>query len=78
MSTPLTIGSFERAAQIDLWRQKCREGTMTPEEYKQVIISLRAGRKATSQATSGTKARTKAAKPAARDVEDLFSELDGL
>lgn len=80
MSTNLTIGSFDRAAQVEIWRAKCRDGTMTQEEYKQVIEALRAGRKATSQATSGTKSasRSKAAKPAPISGDDLLSELDGL
>jgi predicted RNA-binding Zn ribbon-like protein len=72
----LTIGSFNRAAQVEVWRNKCREGTMTLEEYKQVIIALREGRKATSQATSGSKARK--AKPTPISGDDLLSELDKL
>lgn len=75
----LTIGSFDRAAQVDLWRQKCRDGTMTQEEYKQVIIALRAGRKATPQATGGSKTKAAAkAKPQAASGDDLLAELDGL
>jgi hypothetical protein len=83
MSDPtanLTIGSFDRAAQVEIWRNKCRAGTMTQEEYKQVIAALRAGRKATSQATSGTKsaARSKAAKSVPISGDDLLSQLDAL
>jgi len=80
MSANLTIGSFDRAAQVELWRQKCRDGTMTQEEYKQVIIALRAGRKATPQASGGTKSagRSKAAKAVPISGDDLLSELDGI
>jgi len=76
----LTIGSFDRAAQVEIWRNKCHDGKMTPEEYKEVIIALRAGRKATSQATSGTKSagRSKAAKAAPINGDDLLSQLDAL
>jgi hypothetical protein len=76
----LTIGSFDRAAQVEVWRNKCRDGTMTLEEYKQVIIHLRAGRAATPQATSGSRSKSKAtatAKPAVSG-DDLLSQLDGL
>lgn len=80
MSANLTIGSFDRAAQVEIWRAKCRDGTMTLEEYKEVITALRGGRKATSQATAGTKAagRSKAAKAAPISGDDLLSELDGI
>lgn len=73
----LTIGSIDRQVQIELWRQKSRDGTMTLEEYKQVIQHLRAGRKATPQTTSGSKSKAKTAKPAVSG-DDLLSELDGL
>lgn len=73
----LTIGSFDRAAQVEIWRQKCQAGTMTLEEYKQVIIQLRAGRAATPQTTSGSRSKAKA-KPAPVSGDDLLSQLDGL
>lgn len=73
----LTIGSFDRAAQVEIWRNKCRDGTMTLDEYKQVIEQLRAGRKATPQTTSGSKSKAKTAKPAVSG-DDLLSQLDGL
>lgn len=79
MTTPnLTIGSFDRAAQVEIWRAKCRDGTMTLEEYKQVIVQLRAGRAATPQATGGSKSKAKATAKPAVSGDDLLSELDGL
>lgn len=77
MSAPLTIGSFDRAAQVEVWRSKCRDGTMTIDEYKLVIEQLRAGRKATPQTTSGSKSKAKTTKPVISG-DDLLSELDGL
>lgn len=74
----LTIGSFDRAAQVEIWRNKCREGTMTLAEYKEVIEQLRAGRKATPQTTSGSKSKAKTAAKPAVSGDDLLNELDGL
>lgn len=79
MTTPnLTLGSFDRTAQVDIWRAKCRDGTMTLEDYKQVIVQLRAGRAATPQATGGSKSKAKATAKPAVSGDDLLSELDGL
>lgn len=75
----LTIGSFDRAAQVEVWRNKCRDGTMTLAEYKEVIVQLRAGRAATPQATGGTKSKAAAkAKAIPISGDDLLSQLDGL
>lgn len=59
------------------WRAKCAQGTMTPEEYREVIATLRAGRAGVSQPKAGSRARKSAAaqKP---DGDDLLSELEGL
>lgn len=59
------------------WRAKCANGTMTQEEYREVIATLRAGRAGVTQPKAGSRARksTAAAKP---DGDDLLSELEGL
>lgn len=71
--------SPELIAQIQLWRAQIREGRMTPEDYKQVIKTLRADRAAVQQSTAGsrtTKARkATSGKPSG---DDLLDELDKL
>lgn len=65
----------EGQLKVQLWRQKSREGTLTPEELREAIIFLRQDR-VTAAATS-EKSRAKKAKPAANS-DDLLNELEGL
>jgi hypothetical protein len=58
---------------VQIWRQKCTNGTITLEEMREAISYLRADRKAASAAAVKTKA-TKA-KP---NSDDLLKELEGL
>lgn len=64
---------------IQLWRQKSRDGTMTLEETRAAVEAIRKER-VTASATS-TKARStagakaKSAKAAPIDSNDLLSEL---
>lgn len=39
---------MELAQQVDLWRQKAREGTLSLEEMREAITALRAGRQSAS------------------------------
>ena len=61
------------------WRAKARAGTLSLEETRDAIHTLRAGRALIAAATGGTKtkaaAKAKASKP---DADDLLSELEGL
>lgn len=66
-------------SQIQLWREKCRQGTMTPADYKEAIAYIRQGREQAS--ITSTKAKTaKAAGKAKANVnsDDLLGELEGL
>ena len=66
-------------SQIQIWREKCRQGNMTPEDYKEAIAVIRQGREAAS--ITSTKAKTtRAAGKAKTNVnsDDLLSELEGL
>lgn len=62
--------SLEHMTKVADWRQKAREGTLTPDEMREAIIFLRAERVAMPAA----KAK---AKPII-NTQDLLSELDGL
>jgi hypothetical protein len=62
--------------QVNIWRAKAREGTLTKEEMRLAIEAMRASRGKTIPASGGTKvkaaAKAKAAKP---NADDLLGEL---
>lgn len=65
--------------QIQIWRQKSREGTMTIEEYREAIAHIRAGREAASKTSDKAKTTRATAKAKANvNSDDLLSELDGM
>lgn len=69
----------EMQSQIQLWRQKARDGTLTQDEMRQAIVALRqdrVGAAATSAKSKTTRATAKA--KANVNSDDLLSELDGL
>ncbi len=57
----MSAQSPELQARIAEWRIRAREGRMTIEEYREVLVFLRAGRAAAPAVSAGTRAR--AAKP---------------
>lgn len=71
--------SPEMQTQIQIWRQKAREGTLTQEEMRQAIAALRQDRVAAS-ATSAKARATKSAATAKKNInsDDLLGELDNL
>jgi len=71
--------SPELQLNIQLWRQKARDGTLTQEEMRQAIQALRKDRGAISQSTAGSRT-TKARKVAGNkpDADDMLKELEGL
>ena len=71
--------SAELQAKIAIWRQRCREGTMTQEEYKEVLRELRADRVKAGEVSAASKAR-KSTATAKKNInsDDLLGELDGL
>ena len=69
----------EMSAQIQLWRQKAREGTLTQDEMRQAIAALRADR--VGAAATSEKSREKKATARAKanvNSDDLLSQLDDL
>lgn len=62
---------------IQIWRQKCKDGTMTTDDMRQAINAIRKERVGASEtsATSKTKKATAAAKAAPIDSDAM---LDGL
>jgi hypothetical protein len=55
----MTLPTVEVQAQIAEWRRKDQEGTMTLEDYKQVIRALRGERMFAQSASKPSKAQAK-------------------
>ena len=66
----------ELQSKITLWRQKAREGTLTPAEMREALQALAQDR--VRAAGTSSKARTKKAGKVAVNSDDLLSELGGL
>lgn len=63
-------------SKIALWRMKAVDGTLTQAEMKEAIIYLRAGRKASAEASAASKRKRAIVEiPAA---EDLLADMDSL
>ena len=62
---------------IQIWRQKCKDGTITLDEMKAAIAAIRKERTVKSEvsATSTAKKRVAKAKAAPIDSDDLLKEL---
>lgn len=65
---------------IQLWRQKCRDNTMTLEEYQVAIAAIRKERIGASSISAKSTANkaTAAAKKQPIDSDDLLSQLGGI
>ena len=71
--------SPEMQAQIQLWRQKAREGTLTQDEMREAIAALRQDRVAAAGVSAASRAKKSAtAAKKAVNSDDLLSELDGM
>lgn len=71
--------SPDLSAKVQLWRQKAREGTLTQDEMREAISTLRAER--TGAAAVSEKSREKKATARAKasiSSDDLLSQLDDL
>jgi len=71
--------SPELSAKVQLWRQKAREGTLTQDEMREAIATLRAER--TGAAATSEKSREKKAGVRAKaniSSDDLLSQLDNI
>ena len=69
----------ETQAQVQLWRQKSREGTLTQDEMRQAILILRQDRVGAAGVSATAKARKqKTADNKRVNSDDLLSELDSL
>ena len=68
--------SPELANQIAIWRQQAKDGTLSVEDYKKVISTIRGDRKAAAVSSEQSKrAKAKAIIP---DAKALLSDLTGL
>lgn len=67
------------STQVQLWRQKAREGTLTQDDMKEALIALREFRQAAG-AVSATSREKKATTKVKKNInsDDLLNELDGL
>ena len=65
------------SANILLWRQKAREGTLTLDEMRQSIAAIRKPRSEAAEVSAASKVKKAAAKVKAApiNVDDLFSRL---
>lgn len=64
----------ELSAQVEEWRRRAAEGTLSEEDAIKAIAALRTGNRAAA-AVGSVKARSKKAAP---DVGGLLNELEGL
>lgn len=62
---------------VQIWRQKARDGTITMEEMKQAIDAIRKERVGASAVSATSKAKTATAKAKAAPI-DSDAMLDGL
>lgn len=67
----------ELQAKMAEWRAASIAGTITTEQLREAVATMRAARGAAPQATSGTRAR-KSAAAAKPNGDDLLKELEGL
>lgn len=65
---------------IQLWRAKALDGSITREEMKEALAQIRSERVGASERSSASKARTSTAKAKAAPIDSnsLLGELDGL
>lgn len=65
--------SPEQQSRMSYLRSKVIDGTITMEEMRETVLTMREGRITTAQAAQSTKA-----KKSPRSADDLLSELGGL
>jgi hypothetical protein len=65
--------NLELQAQVQVWRRKSADGTLTQDEMRQAILALRQGRISAGMASAKSK---KAKAPV--NADDLLAELGGL
>ena len=68
--------SPELQAQIQIWRAKALNNTLTESEMAQAIAAMRADRMGAAHASE--KSKVKNAKAVIPSADDLLGELDGL
>lgn len=69
--------SPEMQIKIAEWRRKSREGTLTQEEMKEAILTLRQDRVGAAATSAGSRAKKASAKTPINS-DDLLAELDKL
>jgi len=65
------------SAQIEIWRQKVKDGTITNDELREAIRLIREGRMAAG-AAKPKKAKTPSENVTQQDTDDLLKELEDL
>lgn len=70
------ISPAELSAKLALWRERARAGTLSPEDCREAVALLRAGR--VSAAYSSETARKAKAKAVIPSADDLLAEMDDL
>lgn len=69
--------SPELQSQIQIWRQKSADGTITLPEMRQAVILMRGGRTGAQEAAASA-GKSKAAKKPVRKADDMLAELGAL
>lgn len=70
--------SVEQEAKFAAWRLRVLDGTLTPEEMKEGIKILRAGRLGAAEAAQRTAATRKKAIAVIPSADDMLNDLEGL
>lgn len=65
----------ELAQKVAEWQRKCLDGTITPDDMKEAVLHLRAGRISAAAASAKARKPTKDAAPAAADMLDEMGDL---
>jgi hypothetical protein len=69
--------SFNLHEQVQQWRSKAREGTLTREEMRAAVDAIRVSRKGAGEVSAKAKtAKTTKAKAANIDSDDLLKGLE--
>lgn len=66
--------SPDESAQIQQWRAKCNNNTITQDELKEALALLRRGREGAHAASAASKAKKASKAPV--DSDKLLGELD--
>lgn len=68
----------ETLDKIAVWRQRCNDGTITPEEMREALAALRQDRLLAAQTSAKSKSGGGKSKAPTKSSDDLLAELEGM